>query len=246
MKLISLNTWGGRAGKEKILDFFRKYKDTDVFCLQEVWNGGHDQAAQWGDVVPYLLSDVSEMLRDHVAFFRPHWQDWYGLAILISRNLGVREEGDVFVFRRRADVFDGEVVNHARNIQYVEIETKKGPLTVINFHGLWNGGEKTDTDERLLQSDNIVKFLKRIPHSHILCGDFNLLPQTKSLGKLENLGMRNLVKEFGITSTRSSYYAKPERFADYTLASNDIKVNEFKILPDEVSDHLAMYLNFEN
>ncbi len=58
--------------------------------------------------------------------------------------------------------------------------------------------------------------------------------------------MRNLVKEFGITSTRSSYYAKPERFADYTLASNDIKVNEFKILPDEVSDHLAMYLNFEN
>jgi hypothetical protein len=71
------------------------------------------------------------------------------------------------------------------------------------------------------------------------------LPDTESLKKLENIGMRNLIKEFNITGTRSSHYAKPERFADYTLVSDGIKVNDFKVLPDEVSDHLAMYLDFE-
>lgn len=71
------------------------------------------------------------------------------------------------------------------------------------------------------------------------------MPETKSLKMLEDLGMRNLIRESGVTSTRSSHYKKPLRFADYTLVSPDIKVNDFKVLPDEVSDHLAMYLDFE-
>jgi endonuclease/exonuclease/phosphatase family metal-dependent hydrolase len=66
-----------------------------------------------------------------------------------------------------------------------------------------------------------------------------------SLKKIEDSGMRNLIKEYGITSTRSSFYKKPERFADYTFVSKETKVNNFKILPDEISDHLAMYLDFE-
>jgi len=38
MKLVSLNTWGGRAGKEKLLAFLEKNKDADIFCLQEMWS----------------------------------------------------------------------------------------------------------------------------------------------------------------------------------------------------------------
>jgi exonuclease III len=40
MKIISLNTWGGMAGRQPLLDFFVAHKDVDVFCLQEIWNGG--------------------------------------------------------------------------------------------------------------------------------------------------------------------------------------------------------------
>jgi len=42
MKLISLNTWGGRAGKEKLLAFFTAHKNTDVFCLQEIWSAPYE------------------------------------------------------------------------------------------------------------------------------------------------------------------------------------------------------------
>ncbi len=42
----------------------------------------------------------------------------------------------------------------------------------------------------------------------ILCGDFNLMPDTKSIEILET-GMQNLVKNYNVTSTRSSFYKNP-------------------------------------
>jgi len=249
--LISLNTWGGVAGREGLLDFFRARDDVDVFCLQEIWNGGEHIRGTTLAGVRYdkFLSDlypaIGTMLENHLGYFRPHYHDWYGLAMFIKKNIVLREEGETWVWKTRADIYDDEVANHAHNIQYATFETKKGTRTIINFHGLWNGQGKFDTEERLTQSKNIVEFLKTIAHPYILCGDFNLLPDTESLKMFEAAGMRNLVKEFGVTSTRSSFYKKPHRFADYTLASDGVTVHDFKILPDEISDHLAMYLEFE-
>jgi hypothetical protein len=43
MRILSLNTWGGRAGRDIQLDFFRRLKDeVDIFCLQEVWSAPYD------------------------------------------------------------------------------------------------------------------------------------------------------------------------------------------------------------
>jgi len=249
MKLISLNTWVGRVGKEELLNFFKKYNNVDIFCLQEVWEGGHQYAKKYDSHPPIasttLATDIGKVLDNHVAFFRPWMQDWAGQAIFIKKDIKILEEGELFVHKTKEDVWDLEDANHARNLQYITFETSKGLRTIANFHGLWNGQGKDDTQERLLQSDNIANFLKGIKNPHILCGDFNLLPETKSLKKIEDLGLKNLIKEFNITSTRSSHYKKPLKFADYTFVSPDITVNEFKMLPDEVSDHLAMYLDFE-
>lgn len=246
MKLISLNTWSGRAGKENLWDFFHKHKDVDIFCLQEVWEGGHEYSHEWEEGIDTVLfTNISNILKEHSAFFRPHHMDHYGLAIFAKKNLKIIEEGDIFVFKEKEDVFEKVSENHARNLQYVNIETPGGLRTIINFHGLWNGLGKEDTDERLKQSDNIITFLKKISNPHILTGDFNLLPETKSLKKLEEIGLINLIKKFKITSTRSSHYKKSVRFADYILVSNEIRINEFKILPDKISDHLAMYLDFQ-
>jgi exonuclease III len=46
MKIITLNTWGGIAGTQGLLDFFKKHEDTDIFCLQEIFNGGKDDEAE--------------------------------------------------------------------------------------------------------------------------------------------------------------------------------------------------------
>ncbi len=247
MKLISLNTWGGRAGNKILLDFFRKHnEDIDIFCLQEMWEGGHEHAPKWGENIDTnLITNVNNILKNYSVFFRPHYHDFYGLAIYIKKSINIEEEGDIFVFKERENIFDDFNANHARNLQYITIDTENGIRTIVNFHGLWNGVSKEDTAERFIQADNIIKFLKNTPNLHILCGDFNLMPENKSLKMIEDLGMKNLIKEFDISSTRSSYYKKPCKFADYVLINKDIKINEFKVLPDEVSDHLAMYLDFK-
>ncbi len=59
------------------------------------------------------------------------------------------------------------------------------PVTVVNFHGLWNGKGKTDTPDRIAQSQNILRFLEGVDGEIILCGDFNLLPDTESLRMFE-------------------------------------------------------------
>ena len=72
------------------------------------------------------------------------------------------------------------------------------------------------------------------------------MPSTESIKILENTGMRNLVKEYGITNTRTSYYKNTnDKFADYTFVTPGLMVHDFQIMPDEVSDHAAMYLEFE-
>jgi endonuclease/exonuclease/phosphatase family metal-dependent hydrolase len=116
------------------------------------------------------------------------------------------------------------------------------PITVVNVHGLWNGKGKTDTDERIEQSQKIVNFIKTIKIKVILCGDFNLRLDTQSLAMIEGTGLRNLIREYNIPSTRTSLYGKPEKHADYIFTSPEIKIRHFSVMPDEVSDHSPLLL----
>ena len=67
---------------------------------------------------------------------------------------------------------------------------------------------------------------------------------TESMKVLEK-GMRNLVKDYGVTSTRSHFYKKRGKFADYILVSPEVEVKDFKVLQESVSDHLPLYLEFD-
>jgi endonuclease/exonuclease/phosphatase family metal-dependent hydrolase len=116
---------------------------------------------------------------------------------------------------------------------------------MINFHGIWNGKGKGDSDDRIMQSKNIIDFTKSLNHDFVLVGDFNLLPDTESIKLFEDTGLKNLIKEYGITSTRTSFYTKPIPYADYAFVTKGIKIKEFKVLPEEVSDHAALCLEIE-
>lgn len=254
MKVLSLNTWGGRAGKENLLRFFNRYRDVDVFCLQEIWSAPYADLEGYSaggmridhsNIMVYGMQEISALLDTHNAYFKPHHRENYGLMTLVKKNWDVLSEGDVFVHKQRGHTPEGDIGNHARNVQFVTISTDKSPRSILNFHGLWNGSGKGDSDDRLTQSDRIIQFLETVSDPVVLCGDFNLLPDTRSLKKLEEYGLRNLIKECGITSTRSSFYTKPEKFADYVLVSKEITVNNFRVLTDEVSDHLPLLLDFE-
>jgi len=57
--------------------------------------------------------------------------------------------------------------------------------------------------------------------------------------------MRNLVKEYKVATTRSHFYAKEHKFADYILVSSEIDVKKFEVIQEVVSDHLPLILEFD-
>ncbi len=256
MKLITLNTWGGRAGKELLLSFFESYKkDVDVFCLQEVFSAPYqdfdkqptaNQNLGLSMFMNYGMQNIRDRLgKNYVTLYHPHFYDLFGLMVAVKQDCLILESGDVFVHKHKGYIPETDIANHARNIQYVKIKNGNKYITIINFHGLWNGRGKTDSEERIEQSNKIISFLKDLAGEAILCGDFNLRPDTESIALFEKAGLRNLITEYGITSTRTSHYKKSETFADYVFVTDGIKVKEFKVLPEEVSDHTPLLLDFE-
>ncbi len=250
MKLISLNIWGGRAGFGRLLKFFSDNKDADIFCLQEVWNGGEEIMIKRVDrgndafIVPRNLISIASILSDFNYYFHPQVKNYYGLTVFVKKTLAIKQIGELFVHKDR-ELVGPRFGAHGRNIQYIVIETNNRLRTIINFHGLWTGDGKDDNNDRLVQSNNIINFLKTQSNPIVLVGDFNLLPETESIKKFEIFGMRNLIREGGFVSTRTKLYTKEHRFADYAFVTKDITIKNFTVMPDEVSDHSPLYLEFE-
>ncbi|MDO8589903.1 MAG: endonuclease/exonuclease/phosphatase family protein [bacterium] len=242
MRLVSLNIWGAIV-RDPFLDFIKNHKDVDIFCFQELYEGMTEKlsADQKDGVGKNICSEIKKLLPNHQMFFRPVVENVYGIGAFIHKDTDILGEGEIIIHTNTK--YPNNTGHHSRNMQWIDMRMDNKLYSVLNVHGLWNGGGKTDTPDRIAQSQRIKEFMDTLNTPKILCGDFNLRPDTESLAILEK-GMTNLVKKYDIRSTRTSFYTKPEKFADYILVSPDITVNHFGVLKDEVSDHSPLLLDF--
>ena len=95
-----------------------------------------------------------------------------------------------------------------------------------------------------------MEFLNGVGGPKILCGDFNLFPDTKSIAVLKQV-MKSLTDEFGIETTRSRLHfenfkgeAIPDTISDYMFVSPEVRVDSFSVPDIEISDHLPLVLDF--
>ena len=130
-----------------------------------------------------------------------------------------------------------------RNLQRLEFDYQEKTYSILNFHGMWNGQGKTDSPKRIEQSNIVRKNFDEARGLKILCGDFNLNPDTESVNILAKDNV-DLIKRYNVNSTRSSYYKYEPKFADYVMVSPDVEIKDFKVLDDEVSDHLPLFVEF--
>lgn len=241
MKLMTLNIWGGHV-KQSLLEFIQSNKDVDIFCLQEVYhNASCKISTEDREVSLNIFSELQAILSDHNAFFRPVVDSIYGIGMLVRKNIDVLNEGELTIHEN--PTYQGRGPTHSRNLQWLQYRSDNTIFSVVNVHALWNGKGKFDCPERIAQSKKIKAFISTINTPKIMCGDFNLRPDTESI-KLIETGMDNLIKKYDIRSTRSSLYPKEEKFADYIFTSPEIRINSFKVLNNEVSDHLPLLLDY--
>lgn len=254
MKIISLNIWDARIF-DPLMDFFDRQKEVDVFCLQEVFHG-EDAVHFRGEKRMNGFSEIAKQLPHHEGYFAitENLDDIpprglripYGLAIFVKKGIEITGLHTDFIFSP-GNFVDHDGATHNRAIQTISLVHEGRPIVISHVHGLWNGKGKTDTPERLGQSRAIRKHVESFGGPLILLGDFNLLPETESLAIVKD-GMRDLVHEYGVTSTRSKLYTKHEKpvlFADYAFVTPDLPVQHFEVLQDVVSDHLPLLLEIK-
>lgn len=262
MKIIFLNIWGGQV-LNPLMKFIKESgSNTDFFCFQEVLYSPTVTTTQWGgrtDIRNKLIQALPQFTEYYAPSHhildvnnRPDSNTEIGLAIFVKRGLDVHRTGTIHVQGNPSDAqYDDDKEGAPHHLQYLSFQYNNTPYTIGNFQGTAYPGSKLDTPERLKQSRKISDFFKKQKGEKILGGDFNLLPQTKSISIIEEMGMRNLITEFGIQSTRSdlSYALYPEAerqyFADYVFVSNGINVQNFEVPRLNISDHLPLILKLK-
>lgn len=261
MKLISLNTWGGKY-VDPLIDFIKQHsKNTEIFCLQEIYNTSSDIKQYRNIIRANLLTELKNILKDFQVFYFPtifgfddeankiDFNLSYGPAIFIKKSIKVAFHHDYFIYRDKSLYnIKKNFSNLATPLQHIKITLNNKIFNIFNFHGTPYPPAKKDTVKRLNEARKVKKIIDKTNGAKILVGDFNLSLHIKSIEIFET-GMTNLIKKFNIQRTRSRlspYYGKRnfQKFADFTFVSSDVNVIDFQVPEVEVSDHLPMILEF--
>lgn len=119
-----------------------------------------------------------------------------GEATFVRKKFPVKNHDSILLCGKINAAIRPDNESIASTILVVELKMEDKPLFISNFHGVAYPGSKLDTKLRIQQSKNILNLFKKQTGAKIIVGDFNLMPQTKSIALLERSGMKNLIKEY--------------------------------------------------
>jgi endonuclease/exonuclease/phosphatase family metal-dependent hydrolase len=212
-----------------LTEFIRAHShDTDIFCFEEV-----------EDVV---VSAARTALPQHcvVADQKPHHSGPFRQATFFRNSM---------IMRSSAPVLPGMM--DAGLGLYTEFAVGNKALHLINYHGSSAPREKLDSESRLAASRGLIDFMAPKQGPRVIGGDFNVLPDTRSVRMFEEHGYTNLIVANGVKTTRNRLAwdrypaADKQDYADYVFTGPEVEVTHFEVIANEVSDHLPMVLDIE-
>ena len=228
MKIVFLNTWNGKQ-KEDLVEYLAKeVKDTDIFCLQETL-----------DISRPLLADVLHDFKE-VHAEKQAERAMYGVSIYVKKGIAIHDTQSFFVENPKLGV-----------AQHICIEKDGQMIDICNIHGItYHKDIKMDTPERLEQTEQILAFYKDRSYLRIIGGDYNILPEAQSIRAFPESGLRDLIMEYKIKTTRNHlcwdrYDGHKMYYSDYVFTSPEIEVTSFTVPETEASDHLPMVLEIK-
>lgn len=237
MNILFLNLWGGKL-TQPLKEFLLEQSAVDVFCFQEAYNV---ESVLPSFLATYQSYTVSKHVVSNVGF---------DLAVYVHPRLAVLEVVELF----QEDIEIGMALG-------VRLASSSGQtVSIINVHGtsrqrvqgvFLDADEKRDFPARLRQSEGLFQFAQLQTSPVIIGGDFNILPDTESLDIFRRAGFRDLISEYGVTTTRNHYawdrYPESRRYyhSDYVFVSPGISTPRFEVSQTEISDHLPVFLEID-
>lgn len=167
---------------------------------------------------------------------------FYKKEFLLQKKQTLTLKASLTPFSSEATHFDDQ----GRALLHLTLAIAGKPISFLTTHLAWaeNSEEHPHQTE---QATGLIEYLKTVPHPFVLAGDFNLNPQQPTI-KTINTFAKNLTSNFGITNTVNSrtHRAKGLTTAvDYIFVTEDIIVKDFRVLEEDLSDHLALTATIE-
>ena len=264
MKLLTLNVALFESNNSKLSKFLSEQKP-DIVCFQEV-----TRVLDKNVLKKYISKNTIDKATDELKFnfFGPNevfgqieMNEFHGQKDFNFDPKGMLELGNytkskypikngqnIFLerhFTYETDHSDWEDEQN-RSVLIVDLDLNKNNLRVINYHGIWTR-DKKGNEKTLAACKKINQLAMSAKGEVIICGDFNLFPDTPSM-KVFQSNFISLVDRYKIIATRPSsneLSGLARNVVDYVLLSKNIEVKSFRVLESDVSDHLPLVLDFE-
>ena len=256
MKLVSFNIGIKIDNNEKITGFLKE-NNCDIVGLQESIRHLNDTVFKQYQSATFIEKSLAKT-HPHT-FFAPLWlSDKFIKNGEIHREFGGKiEQGNhiiskfpivsaqsLFYYENYSlirDISRFYEIDHSRNVCSMTLDINGKLLKVLNLHGIWNktrlGDERTMHQCKFALNEALKDGLPTI-----IIGDFNLSPESESI-KLFDKHFRNLTRESNVKTTRSK--DREPSVVDYIFTNDKIKVNSFKVIDTDISDHLPLILDFD-
>ena len=257
MKLLNLNIGIKLNNNEQVLEFV-KNMNVDICTFQEAMNAIDDscydtfksknyieqiEAYKYNCFAPLFITDG--ITKNNVIV-----RDFGGKAeqgsLIISKHKINNAVNQFYYneYRYNYDATDFKEKDWCRSIQNAILEINGREIQIINVHGIWNKGKIGD--ERTIKQSEFILTKIRDDIPVIVVGDFNLLPDTESI-QILNKNLINLIDRYNIKSTRPNFddgLDTGNTVCDYIFVNDKVIVNDFKVINNNISDHLPLLLDF--
>lgn len=242
MKLLSLNVWQGRL--ERVLLKHLETLDMDFACMQEAIDL---PGKSLGLVTSYQRVGKSLGLEQH--FFSKLISTKLGsksmtFGNVIYSHIPFAQTSTVFTRGEHSEKYDFDNDDYnIRAFQHALVDVNGKKLNILNHHGHHINEHKLGDEETERQVSEILDYVKELEGAVILCGDFNLSPESQSIKSIE-ASLHNLSVANSLQTTRSTLTYKKE-VCDYIFVNDAVRVNGFKMDSTIISDHNALILDFD-
>lgn len=257
LKILQLNIYGGKY-LDNVINFL-KNNDFDIIHLQEAATGklNSDNKNSFEEIKNALdyngiFAASSELIDDKNSL--------YGNATLYKKNLKIVKTNSIFLknYSKWGDLgerFDTDpshiplIENQGRVVVSVLFDFNGQQIEFLNTHLAWSESP-TDTPEKLRQAKLLIDYLKKLKNPFVLTGDFNV-DASSNIVKSINKIARNITEENNITNTLNPRLHRikqlfPKGLAvDFVYITHSLKVNDFKLIEEDLSDHLGCFLEID-
>lgn len=261
MRLVDLNVAIKMDNNDKVIEFLEE-NEGDIITLQESMRAIDDTVHEKYNNSTIIKRKLKEDYK--YSFFGALWvakchidngvvnKDFGGLTEQgneVISKFPIIEAKNIFYHKNYSDftdITDFRKTDHGRALEQVIIQVESKRLQIINLHGIWNK-DKSGDERTLNQCRKILEISQEQDLPTIIVGDFNLHPETESIN-LINEKFINLINEYDIKTTRPTIRKgvyTGDSVDDYIFVNNKIRVNDFKVVGNDVSDHYPLILDFE-